>query len=1453
MLITATRTFRLGATTYTSGQSYTVADAIADRLIKRGWASGTPAGSTALTMSQDWLEGTTRYLTGANYTIPNPLGDFLVQEGLAAATGTGTVPTGISFSGGSVLDNAPVGTLVGTATVTMSDGSPFAGTLSLTINPNSEFAIDAAGHVTVAAALPAGASTPSITIHATQNGTSVDQPVTISVNDHNLTAVTSLGILSTPSNPGSGGALSNVLVSHGMPFKKGDIPAGFVPRVFAHGGSQLSAQGIDHEKFWSDGSLKYATLHYQVPSLPGTASLTDPMGNPTSALFDVKAVSGSETHTGITLAAFQSWASANGWNVTWSLTIDGVAYTADANTALAGSSTWSNTAPSFRGIWTKNPLCTEFVATMPVWTTSGHAPHRILLAGFHVRVYHPGGTIQDVRTDPYIENGNVASVGNGCVPIESITLKQGNAVVWSRTAVTSDAALNIAYGAFSGSSWATQFCSAYVTGGTFTFDPSHAGRVINANGQLIYIRDANQPTIVVTAKGSGYTSAPTVNSGGTAVLAATVASGGVQSVTVTAAGTVGTISFSGGGGTGAAAVVKNPDGYVVTAAGSGFTSNPTVANSNSNAAAVIGGGSVVAVYPTLPTQLGGAPSITGGGGTGAQVLAHVSPGITGITGFCPQTLSSICKTQSPTGGSLTLNGQCVSGGVAYVRMEGGRTVRFYSASDNSGATFTINGVRTDTGASFTETGIVGPTAHAHSYSAYQWETISSINYTGSNPANIQVGHGGQAGPSGALSSLIDVTYGITVPSTGWKILGLVIPNRTRLTLPALRTWHNVVPRHYVAFDNYYLVSTRVIQNYAIDEPSAATAASTATTQRGTLDGLPGISAPTTCPDGRDYSPFYYTGPDGNHFGYFLFESTSGVDAGIGSDSSFELYWLISGTWDAWRSAHDRAHSIFASPIFHRDENTGLPLDPAIRTNYAANGSTGPQPTFSPQFYAQRAVGVDNYYGNFSWWNTDIAHSNAKCRLTYLLTGDLKFLEALQHNVTARWLLLNNNGNGLNRSCWGPSANATAQPRQVSWFFRDLIHATIHAPDSPYTSGIVMDTSPSGSLRTLLSNWLSQGYSALVTGPDGYGITAAQKGDCHWWGSNHNTVMWQVTYNAEQFCNLYENELLDTNGQALFDWLGDLLYQAFANPGVQARYLGYVTNFPFVHKGGASYGYVTSMADLWSAFLEYFPSNGNTDTNQATYTAPGPIASLSIASGDATVVGNTVTFQANTPVFYADHVTGFIAGTQRNITVLNASAGTVTLTAHGYSEGQPVRVSSSNGAFPTSLAPRTTYYAHVVDVNTLQLFTSAAMTTNVTFSSTSSLRIYAGEARITATNASGSSITDTVTATIIAPFPNNNPLPANTQGTGTNWILSGPATVTSPQQVVHMWPHGGLNNGGVIPEYSLTWRWGIAALSALPARYSACKAAYSTIKSWCDADNIIATNNLTFMMHSCKPR
>jgi hypothetical protein len=245
MQITATRAILLSTTSYASGQAYTVADQLGHWLIKKRWATGTPTGQTGVQMLQDWQEGTTRYLAGQSYTVANPLGDFLVYQGLATQTLIGGVPVGISLSSSTVLDNATAGTVVGTITVTMSDGSLFTGPLGFG-SPNNDdggrFALSSTSLVVGLTALPAGASTQNVTVTANQNGTTLPVNFAITVNDHTVTAITSMGILSTPSNPGSGGAQSNVLVSHGLPFKKGQIPAGFVPRVFARGGAQLTNQ-----------------------------------------------------------------------------------------------------------------------------------------------------------------------------------------------------------------------------------------------------------------------------------------------------------------------------------------------------------------------------------------------------------------------------------------------------------------------------------------------------------------------------------------------------------------------------------------------------------------------------------------------------------------------------------------------------------------------------------------------------------------------------------------------------------------------------------------------------------------------------------------------------------------------------------------------------------------------------------------------------------------------------------------------------------------------------------------------------------------------------------------------------------------------------------------------------------------------------------------------------------
>jgi hypothetical protein len=101
----------------------------------------------------------------------------LYQAVTPPAPGT---PTAITLSPASATtpDNAPAGTVLSTATVTMSDGSQFAGTL--TSSDTSGFlAISGLNIVTARALTPADDGTHSTTITATQGGQSVSMDLSI--------------------------------------------------------------------------------------------------------------------------------------------------------------------------------------------------------------------------------------------------------------------------------------------------------------------------------------------------------------------------------------------------------------------------------------------------------------------------------------------------------------------------------------------------------------------------------------------------------------------------------------------------------------------------------------------------------------------------------------------------------------------------------------------------------------------------------------------------------------------------------------------------------------------------------------------------------------------------------------------------------------------------------------------------------------------------------------------------------------------------------------------------------------------------------------------------------------------------------------------------------------------------------------------------------------------------
>lgn len=199
----------------------------------------------------------------------------------------------------------------------------------------------------------------------------------------------------------------------------------------------------------------------------------------------------------------------------------------------------------------------------------------------------------------------------------------------------------------------------YTSSRILIMDPT--GGYATWDGTLFVQGGGLSPNIHVTAGGSLYATAPTVNfvgGNGQGATATAVLSGPivVGSVTVTAPGsgytTPPTVNFAGGGGSGAAATaVIGPFGAVtpnsvlsiaVTNGGSGYTSAPTInftgggGGTGAAATAVLSGGSVVAVNLTNPGS-GYLPTDTvsvnfsGGGGSGATATVIPWPQVKGIT------------------------------------------------------------------------------------------------------------------------------------------------------------------------------------------------------------------------------------------------------------------------------------------------------------------------------------------------------------------------------------------------------------------------------------------------------------------------------------------------------------------------------------------------------------------------------------------------------------------------------------------------------------------------------------------------------------------------------------------------------------------------------------------------------------------------------------------------------
>ncbi len=185
--------------------------------------------------------------------------------------------------------------------------------------------------------------------------------------------------------------------------------------------------------------------------------------------------------------------------------------------------------------------------------------------------------------------------------------------------------------------------------------------------------------VLMTNIGSGYSSAPTVTFSPTGPIGtATInGSGQVTGITVSnpsalSATYTHSVTISGGGGTGATAIVFNP--IYVTNPGSGYTSTPTVTFSGgdwgpggangqymhqASATAIVSGGQLIGLNVTNGGSYNGTlpptVTITGGGGTGAAVtIKAISGGAGGVAVMPNNNLNQTINSVMPMAHEMTV-------------------------------------------------------------------------------------------------------------------------------------------------------------------------------------------------------------------------------------------------------------------------------------------------------------------------------------------------------------------------------------------------------------------------------------------------------------------------------------------------------------------------------------------------------------------------------------------------------------------------------------------------------------------------------------------------------------------------------------------------------------------------------------------------------------------------------
>jgi hypothetical protein len=171
--------------------------------------------------------------------------------------------------------------------------------------------------------------------------------------------------------------ISNIPITFGHVFKKGDINPEHRLKVTLDNGSQIPVQ-LDKKAYYNDGSLRHGIISMIIPSVPVNAGKTISLSVNDSDL--------NETNTAITLTDIRSH-----YNSIVSIVINGKEFTAQAKTLLENSQPF---------VWLSGPLAKEWHVTTPLQSTDNeNHPH--LTAHFYIRAYSGSPW---VRTSVIIEN-----------------------------------------------------------------------------------------------------------------------------------------------------------------------------------------------------------------------------------------------------------------------------------------------------------------------------------------------------------------------------------------------------------------------------------------------------------------------------------------------------------------------------------------------------------------------------------------------------------------------------------------------------------------------------------------------------------------------------------------------------------------------------------------------------------------------------------------------------------------------------------------------------------------------------------------------------------------------------------------------------------------------------------------------------------------------------------------